>query len=250
MKLSVSDNHLSLRKHAEKFKLSQDKNSQLFHEKKGSKSNTEEDNVQYKILIVDDHPLVRDGLAMLVSALPGGAEIFKAATAAQALEQAEFHTPLDVILLDCGLPDADGGGLIKALQTRGGGAPVIVVSANEFDGTPERMLNLGACAFVPKSKASATILNAVKEALARGSGPHQPATSMPPVDLSATPQLTARQLDILLMFDQGMTNKDIALHLGLSEKTVKNHITALFQALGVVSRLQAVRQARNFKLLT
>ncbi len=203
----------------------------------------------YKILIVDDHPLVRDGLAMLVSALPGGAEIFKAATAAQALEQAEFHTPLDVVLLDCGLPDADGGGLIKALQTRGGGAPVIVVSANEFDGTPERVISLGAFAFVPKSNASATVLNAVKEALAHGNSPGLPTAAMPTGELSAAPQLTARQLDILLMFDQGLTNKDIALQLGLSEKTVKNHITALFQALGVVSRLQAVRQARNYKLL-
>lgn len=204
----------------------------------------------YKILIVDDHPLVRDGLAMLLSALPGGAEIFKAATAAQALEQAEFHTPLDVVLLDCGLPDADGGSLIKALQTRSGGAPVIVISANEFDGTPERMLSLGACAFVPKSKASSTILNAVKEALTHGNRPAQSTAVAPPVDRSSTPQLTARQLDILLMFEQGMANKDIALQLGLSEKTVKNHITALFQALGVVSRLQAVRQARNLKLLT
>lgn len=203
----------------------------------------------YKILIVDDHPLVRDGLAMLVSALPGGAEIFKAATAAQALEQAEFHTPLDVVLLDCGLPDADGGGLIKALQTRGGGAPVIVVSANEFDGTPERMLGLGAFAFVPKSNASATILNTVKEAVAQGNRPGLPTAAASPGGLFTVPQLTARQLDILLMFDQGMTNKEIALQLGLSEKTVKNHITALFQALGVVSRLQAVRQARNFKLL-
>lgn len=203
----------------------------------------------YKILIVDDHPLVRDGLAILVSALPGGAEIFKAATAAQALEQAEFHTPLDVVLLDCGLPDADGGGLIKALQTRGGGTPVIVVSANEFDGTPERMASLGAFAFVAKSKASSTVLNAVKEALAQGNRPSQPTATSPAGELSTAPQLTARQLDILLMFDQGLTNKDIALQLGLSEKTVKNHITALFQALGVVSRLQAVRQARNFKLL-
>lgn len=176
-----------------------------------SKSQPRVDNVPYKILIVDDHPLVRDGLAMLVSALPGGAEIFKAATAAQALEQAEFHTPLDVVLLDCGLLDANGGGLIKALQTRGGGAPVIVVSANKFDGTPERMVSLGAFAFVPKSKASANILNAVKEALAHGHRAALPASAASQVDLSAAPQLTARQLDILLMFDQGMTNKDIAL---------------------------------------
>ena len=206
--------------------------------------------MSYKILIVDDHPLVRDGLAMLLSALPGGAEIFKAASAVQALEQAEFHTPLDVVLLDCGLPDADGGSLIQALQTRSGGAPVIAISANEFDGTPERMLSLGACAFVPKSKASATILNTVKDVLTQGKHAAVPSAVTPSVNSSSTPQLTERQLDILRMFEQGLTNHDIALQLNLSEKTVKNHITTLFQALGVVSRLQAVRQARNFKLLT
>jgi DNA-binding NarL/FixJ family response regulator len=65
----------------------------------------------------------------------------------------------------------------------------------------------------------------------------------------AAPVLTARQLDILLMLDQGYANKAIALQLGLAEKTVKNHITGLFNVLGVVNRLQAIRQARNAGLL-
>jgi len=200
--------------------------------------------VPYKILIVDDHPLVRDGLAMLVSALPGGAEIVKAATAAQALELAERHSPLDAILLDCGLPDADGGGLILTLQALGGGAPVIVVSADEFDGTPERMIRLGAFAFVLKSHASATILATVKEALARRNRPGTPMPPAPPADPVGHPLLSARQIDILRMFDQGMTNSDIALQLDLSDTSLRDHITELFRTLGVVSRLQAVRQAR------
>jgi DNA-binding NarL/FixJ family response regulator len=206
--------------------------------------------VPYKILIVDDHSLVREGLALLVSTLPGGASIFTAETAAQALEQAELHAPLDAVLLDCGLPDASGINLIRALQARCGHAPVIVVSADETDSVESRVLQMGASAFVPKSKASANVLNALKLALAHGlpasTGPAVATEAQP---TSSVPVLTARQLDILLMLDQGQTNHAIALQLGLAEKTVKNHITGLFSALGAVNRLQAIRQARNTGLL-
>lgn len=204
----------------------------------------------YKILIVDDHSLVREGLALLVSTLPGGASIFTAETAAQALEQAELHAPLDAVLLDCGLPDASGINLIRALQARCGHAPVIVVSADETDSVESRVLQMGASAFVPKSKASANVLNALKLALAHGlPASIGPAVATEAQPTSSVPVLTARQLDILLMLDQGQTNHAIALQLGLAEKTVKNHITGLFSALGAVNRLQAIRQARNTGLL-
>jgi DNA-binding NarL/FixJ family response regulator len=202
----------------------------------------------YRILIVDDHALVRDGLALLVSTLPGGASVYTAATAAQALEQAELHAPLDAVLLDCGLPDADGISLIRALQARCGQAPVIVVSAEEAPQVAERVLQMGASAFVPKSKASSNVLTALKLALARGASGPVPGTTRDMAPAQA-PVLTARQLDILLMLDQGLTNQTIALQLGLAEKTVKNHITGLFSALGAINRLQAIRQARNCGLL-
>ncbi len=207
----------------------------------------------YKILIVDDHPLIRDGLAALVSTLPGGARVFTAANAAQALEQAEFHSPLDAVLLDCGLPDADGGSLIGALQLRSGLAPVIVVSANESAQTVDRMLELGATAFVAKSKPPSVLLNELKSALADGparlgGGNKQVSSAAAPS--AEDPQLSARQLDILLMLNTGLSNNDIALQLGLAEKTVKNHVTALFGALGVTSRLQAVMTARRLRILT
>ncbi|MFZ6639694.1 response regulator [Undibacterium sp. TC4M20W] len=204
----------------------------------------------YKILIVDDHALVREGLATLVSTLPGGATVFTAGTATEALEQAEYHTPLDAVLLDCGLPDADGISLIHALSLRAGRAPVIVVSADETPATVQRITQLGATAFVPKSRASSEVINAVKLALAGGAppspcSPHATGTNMP----AALNLLTARQLDVLLMLDKGMTNRDIALQLGLSEKTVKNHVTALLNGLGVINRLQAIRRARDLGLL-
>lgn len=204
----------------------------------------------YKILIVDDHALVREGLALLVSAMPGGAQVFMAGSAVQALEQAEFHTPLDAVLLDCGLPDADGGSLIQALSYRAGNAPVVVVSGMESEESVERLMKLGAAAFVPKSKASSEVAGALMRVLNGGSDPT--VVQMPSRGGHALPtlqSLTARQLDVLLMLDQGLTNRDVALQLGLSEKTVKNHITALFNALGAGNRLQAIRKARDAGLL-
>ena len=212
----------------------------------------------YKILIVDDHALVREGLGLLVSTLPGGAQVFMAGNAAQALEQAEFHTPLDAVLLDCGLPDADGGSLIQALSYRSGNAPVVVVSGMESADSVARLLQLGAAAFVPKSKTSAEVIGALMRVLARGNeSPSMQAptrngyaaSSQASPAVSALLPLTARQLDVLLMLDQGLTNRDIALQLGLSEKTVKNHITMLFNALGAGNRLQAIRKARDAGLL-
>ncbi len=204
----------------------------------------------YKILIVDDHPLIRDGLTLLVSSLPGGATIYTANTANSALEQAELHAPLDAILLDLGLPDANGDNLIEALKWRAKCAAVVVVSGTETEAMQKRSLQMGASAFLPKSKASSEILITLKRAMASDiKTPESEVFTQSTQEQTVPPRLTARQLDILLMLDEGKTNKDIALILGLSEKTVKNHITALFAELGCVNRLQAVRQARNLSLL-
>ena len=210
--------------------------------------------VSYNILIVDDHPLVREGLALLVGSLPGDVIVHLAGTAADALALAEIHTPLDAVLLDCGLPDADGAALIHALKTRGAATPVVVISANDSQEAIDRIMRAGATAFVSKSKPASAILLALKHAMQHGAG----AINTPPsagVSLangsSPNPSmnLTARQLDILLMLDQGHTNHVIALQLGLSEKTVKNHVTGLFRALDVDNRLQAVHLARNIRLI-
>lgn len=205
----------------------------------------------YQILIVDDHPLVREGLATLVESLPGGVVTRLAGTAAEALALAEIHAPLDAVLLDCGLPDADGAALVRALRTRGMATPVVVISANDSTTMIERVMQAGASAFVSKSRPAAHILAALKHALLHAPHAHVVSSFVRPVEIAtdAQPTLTARQLDILLMLDRGRTNSDIALDLGLSEKTVKNHVTALFRALHVDNRLQAVRQARDIGLI-
>jgi len=210
--------------------------------------------VSYNILIVDDHPLVREGLALLVDSLPGHVIVHLAGTAAEALALAEIHTPLDAVLLDCGLPDADGAALIHALKIRGAATPVVVISADDSQHTIDRVMRAGATAFVSKSKPASAILVALKQAMQHGvSGPHaaQDTYSLPAAPARTDPpmNLTARQLDILLMLDQGHTNQVIALRLGLSEKTVKNHVTGLFRALAVDNRLQAVHLARSIGLI-
>ena len=213
----------------------------------------------YKILIVDDHALVREGLGLLVSTLPGGAKVYMAGNAAEALAQAEFHTPLDAVLLDCGLPDVDGSSLIQALSHRSGHAPVVVVSGTESDEAVARLMQLGAAAFVAKSQASSAVVGALMRVMGHGhlhgqqvadaTQVHSGGPAKSSLASSALESLSARQLDVLLMLDQGMTNRDISLHLGLSEKTIKNHITMLFNALGAGNRLQAIRKARDAGLL-
>ena len=213
----------------------------------------QKETVQYKFLIIDDHPLVREGLSLVISSIPGGATIFTAGSAAEALEKAELHSPFDAVLLVCSLPDANGENLIGALRRRTEGV-VVVVSGDEAGDLPARMLKRGAAGFVKKSQASTQILQALLTAMRQGNAP---APGCGAADASAAleeipaqlPALTARQLDVLLMLDQGKTNRDIALVLGLSEKTVKNHVTALFASLGVVNRLQAVSRARTMRLL-
>ena len=205
----------------------------------------------YKILIVDDHPLVRDGLSGVLSAIPGGVTAYTAENAAQALEMAEYYAPIDVVLLDYHLPDGQAEHLIPALKARCGGASILVISGSEDIDTVDKVMRYGATAFLPKSKASATVLIAVKQALAGEAitvGMSRPAQP-PQMQALATLGLTARQLDVLFLLEKGLTNKQIALQLGTAEKTIKNHMGLLFLHLGSSNRLQATRRARDLGIL-
>jgi DNA-binding NarL/FixJ family response regulator len=202
----------------------------------------------YKVLIVDDHPLVRDGLSGLLALLPGGAVIYPAGTAAQALEVAECQAPLDVVLLDYNLPDGRAEELIPALKARGG-APILVVSAMEDRATIDSVMRCGASGFLAKSKASSIILDAVKQVLAGKLFNSEGGSSSSDHLDEKPPSLSARQLDVLFMLDQGLTNKQISLQLGTAEKTIKNHVGLLFVQLGTVNRLQAIRRARDLGIL-
>jgi len=204
-----------------------------------------------KLLVVEDHALVREGLARLLGQLEEGVEVFESADFESALNVLEEQGEFDLVLLDLALPGIDGFAGLDILRKRYPAMPVTVVSA--FDDTPTvtRVLNLGASGFIPKAFSGEALLAAVREVLDgnifRPSGTQgariDDATPVPPSKFSVRPDevgLTDRQAQVLALMVRGLSNRDIADQLDLSEGTVKVHATAVFKALGVNSRTQAL----------
>ncbi|KXB31118.1 MULTISPECIES: response regulator transcription factor [Dechloromonas] len=204
-----------------------------------------------KLLVVEDHALVREGLVRLLGQIEEGATVFEAADFESALTVLDNEEEFDLVLLDLALPGIDGFAGLDILRRRYPAMPVAVVSA--FDDTPTitRVLNLGASGFIPKAFSGEALLSAVREVLAgnifRPSGQNgarlDDATPVPPTKVSVRPDevgLTDRQAQVLCLMVRGLSNRDIADQLDLSEGTVKIHATAVFKALGVTSRTQAL----------
>lgn len=204
-----------------------------------------------KLLVVEDHALVREGLVRMLGQVETDIEVLEAPDFESALTVLDGEGEFDLILLDLALPGIDGFAGLDILRRRYPAIPVVVVSA--FDDTPTitRVLNLGASGFIPKAFSGEALLAAVREVLAgnifRPRG--QPgarlddAIPVPPSKVSVRPDeigLTDRQGQVLGLMVRGLSNRDIADQLGLSEGTVKIHATAVFKALGVNSRTQAL----------
>ena len=211
-----------------------------------------------KILIVDDHPLIREALRHVLAVLDAKFQLIEAQNFAEALAAAAAHPDLDLILLDLGLPDIDGIAALTELRNQHPHAPVVVLSASEQPATVMRALDAGAMGFVPKTTSSHLLVNALRLVLSGGVylpaeilRQHQGAPESA-LQLAAaasrggkmlTPQeigLTARQSEVLGLLVQGKPNKLICRDLGLAEGTVKIHVTAILKALNVVNRTQAV----------
>jgi len=204
-----------------------------------------------KLLVVEDHALVREGLVRLLGQIEEGATVFESADFESALTVLDNEGEFDLVLLDLALPGIDGFAGLDILRRRYPAMPVAVVSA--FDDTPTitRVLNLGASGFFPKAFSGEALLAAVREVLAgnifRPSGQQgarlDDTTPVPPSRISVKPDevgLTDRQAQVLALMVRGLSNRDIADQLELSEGTVKIHATAVFKALGVNSRTQAL----------
>ncbi len=204
-----------------------------------------------KLLVVEDHALVREGLVRLLSQIEPDTQVFESADFESALAVLDNEPDFDLLLLDLALPGIDGFAGLDILRRRYPAMPVAVVSA--FDDTPTitRVMNLGASGFIPKAFSGETLLAAVREVLAgnifRPSGQAgsrlDDATPVPPIKVSVKPEeigLTDRQAQVLALMVRGLSNRDIADQLDLSEGTVKIHATAVFKALGVNSRTQAL----------
>ena len=203
-----------------------------------------------KILIADDHPMVRGALALAVEAAFGRAEILESASLDELTEQLEKLGAADLVLLDLRMPGVDGFSGLLRLRSNFPETPVVVISALEERRLVEQAIALGAAGFIPKSTPRHEIVDALHR-IAAGEGYVPPDTEMAAAATSSTPgvelvvaqrlaTLTAQQLRVLQLLGTGKLNKEIAYELDIAEPTVKVHVSAILQKLKVYSRTQAV----------
>jgi DNA-binding NarL/FixJ family response regulator len=211
------------------------------------------EDVKYRLVIADDHPLFRGALRAAVSALLPNAEITEAGTFDEVVNLLERGTEVDLVLLDLAMPGARGFSGLMYLRAQYPGVPVAVVSANDDPAAIRRCMQIGASGFIPKTLGIDGMRTAISKIL--GGGVWTP----PDVDLAQAADvetaelmarmatLTPQQVRVLMMLSEGLLNKQIAYQLGVSEATVKAHVSAILQKLGVESRTQAVIAAAKIE---
>lgn len=196
-----------------------------------------------RILVIDDHALVRDGISAMVRSLRSGAVVVEAETCAGGLEAAR-QGPWDVVFLDLNLPDQPGFVALEQFRRLYPELPVVVISGQEDRQTVIRALDGGAKAFLPKSANIARTRLALGEILA--GRPYLPESVLldpggAAAKASAEPfDISPREREVLSHLLAGLPNKLIARRLDIAESTVKIHVSAILRALKVTSRTQAI----------
>jgi DNA-binding NarL/FixJ family response regulator len=204
----------------------------------------------FRVLIADDHPLFR---AALREAMAGeAADISEAGSFDAASKTLEADASFDLVLLDLTMPGVSGFSGLMYLRAQYPALPVVVVSANEDPTVIRRCMDFGASGFIPKTLGVEEMRGAVRAVLGGETW------SPPDVDLAGADDgsaklaarlgtLTPQQVRVLMMLSQGLLNKQIAYELGVSEATVKAHVSAILAKLGVESRTQAVIAASKIE---
>jgi DNA-binding NarL/FixJ family response regulator len=211
-----------------------------------------------KILVVDDHPLVRDAMSQLVGELGSDIKVLEASDCAAGLEAVRAHGNLDLVLLDLDLPGLRGIPALERFRREHPAAPIVIVSMFRDRDTVNEAIRLGAMGFIPKSSSRDTIVNALRLILA-GSVYVPPEAAVgedsreevPPLvhaRSAAELGLTSRQGQVLGLLMKGSSNKEMCRELGLAERTIKTHMSAVLNALKVTSRTQAVIAAGKLGL--
>lgn len=197
-----------------------------------------------RIVVADDHPLFRAALATaLVQAAPQ-AKIEETASLAGA-RAALTRGPVDLLLLDLKLSDSEGFAGLAGIRADFPAAPVAIVSASEDEPTVRRALAFGAAGFIPKSATLPNMVEALEAILAGDLWAPALTEALPVESMEARiASLTPSQLKILIGLQQGRLNKQIAFDLGVTEATIKAHLTGVFRKLGVQNRTQAVIAAQ------
>jgi len=220
-----------------------------------------------KVLMIDDHPLFREGVALLLRPLLGTSEIWEAGSCEDAFALlARLGCP-DLILVDLALPGMSGLEGIAPLRDKCPDTPLVALSSSDDRETVLKALDAGAMGFIPKSSTTAVLAGALRLVLARGiylppvvlptSHPALQSTPLSPVGKAHAEAagmhpsklgLTERQSDVLYQILQGKPAKTIARDLGLASSTVKAHTSAVLRALNVTTRTQAVIAASRLGL--
>ncbi len=200
------------------------------------------------IVVADDHPLFRAALVSAVRRAAPDAVVEEQASLAGA-RQVLADSGADLLMLDLKLPDAEGFGGLAAVRTEYPTVPVVVVSGSEDAATVRRVMAMGASGFIPKSATLETMVAAISAVREGDSW----APDVPPdeeaEDLDRRiASLTPSQMKILSGLRQGRLNKQIAWDLGVTEATIKAHLTTVFRKLGVQNRTQAVILAQSVDL--
>ena len=206
-----------------------------------------------RILIADDHPLVRGALRQAVDGAVEGAIVSECGDLTELSAALEKSKGADLVLLDLNMPGVRGFSGLMYMRAQYPDIPVVIVSANEERGTIRRCMDFGASGYIPKTTEVGVMRTAIRAVLAGE------VWTPPDVDMSAPADketadivrrlssLTPQQVRVLMMLSEGLLNKQIAYELSVSEATVKAHVSAILQKLGVDSRTQAVIAASKIE---
>ena len=199
-----------------------------------------------RLIIADDHPLFRDALRQAVASVVTSARIDQAGTFDELTALLEQDPDVDMVLLDLSMPGISGFSGLIYLRAQYPAIPVVIVSASDDGSTIRRSLDFGASGFIPKRFGVETLRDAIVKVM------DGDVWVPPDTDLSSATDpdmtrlrdrlvtLTPQQVRVLMMLSEGLLNKQIAYELGVSEATIKAHVSAILQKLGVESRTQAV----------
>jgi two-component system, NarL family, nitrate/nitrite response regulator NarL len=198
-----------------------------------------------KILIVDDHPLYREGMMSALRAQMAGVEVSGAGSAEEGLELLTQDAEIDLVLIDVRLPGMDGFAALSIYGARFPTVPRMLISGSDEPHYLKRAFEAGASGYIPKSMAVSDVIAAIRRVLDGGLSVPEAAPALEHETRDPMARLTLRQLEVLRLLGEGYTNKEIGRALEIAERTAKAHVAAILEALGADNRTQAVIAAQR-----